>query len=138
MANRGQLTGNAGLNYVLWQMSRRGWHAMPTIRNARGSDILATDSAEAVFFGIQSKALSKRNPVPLGSNLEKLRSDWWVITIHANSDHPVCFIMALDEVRESAHRGEKDGRVSYWLQPKSYDRDSFREAWHRFGEPGLD
>ena len=137
MANQGQLTGNAGLNYVLWQLSRRGWHAMPTIRNARGSDILATDAAESVFLGIQSKALSKRNPVPLGTDLAKLRSDWWVITIHANTDQPICFIMTLDEVRELAHRGEKDGRVTYWLQPKAYDHEAFRNAWDRLGTPVL-
>jgi len=39
-----------------------------------------------------------------------------------------------DEVRELAHRGEKEGRVSFWLQPTSYDQDGFREAWHRIGD----
>ncbi|MCB2110190.1 MAG: hypothetical protein H6895_03065 [Defluviimonas sp.] len=34
---RPQITGNAGLNYAAWQLSRRGWHVMPTIRNARGT-----------------------------------------------------------------------------------------------------
>lgn len=32
------------------------------------------------------------------------------------------------EVSRLAHRGEKDGRVSYWLQPKRHDTDEFREA----------
>jgi hypothetical protein len=36
-------------------------------------------------------------------------------------------------VKELAHRGEKEGRVSYWLQPTSYDKDPFREAWERIG-----
>jgi hypothetical protein len=135
MANPHQLTGNAGLYYICWQLSRRGWHAMPTVRNARGSDLMITDGAESVFLGLQSKALSKRNPVPLGTSLEALRSDWWVITIHANSAHPICFILTLDEIRALAHRGEKDGRVSYWLQPTSYDREEFRDAWQRLGTP---
>jgi len=39
-----------------------------------------------------------------------------------------------DEVRELAHRGEKEGRVSFWLQPTSYDQHGFREAWHRIGD----
>jgi hypothetical protein len=135
MANAHQLTGNAGLYYICWQLSRRGWHAMPTVRNARGSDLMITDSAESVFLGIQSKALSKRNPVPLGTSLETLRSDWWIITIHANGPHPQCFILTLGEVKATAKRGEKDGRISYWLQPTAYDRDDYRDAWQRLGTP---
>jgi hypothetical protein len=138
MANAHQLTGNAGLYYICWQLSRRGWHAMPTVRNARGSDLLVTDGAESAFLGIQSKALSKRNPVPLGGSLDTLRSDWWVITIHANTVSPVCFVMTLEEVTRAAHRGEKDGRVSFWLQPTAYDRPEFRDAWDRLGVPILD
>jgi len=45
------MTGNAGLNYASWQLSRRGWHVMPTIRNARGSDLIVTDGDETVFYG---------------------------------------------------------------------------------------
>ena len=104
---------------------------MPTVRNARGSDIIVTNADESIYFGVQSKALSKRNPVPLGSDLDSLRSHWWIITIKANSDHPACLILTLEEVKTLAHRGEKGGKVSYWLQPTSYDRDEFREAWHR-------
>lgn len=73
--HRSQITGNAGLNYAAWQLSRRGWHVMPTIRNAKGSDMIVTDADETVFFGVQSKGFSKRWPVPLGLDLGALRSD---------------------------------------------------------------
>jgi hypothetical protein len=36
-------------------------------------------------------------------------------------------------VKKLAHKGEKEGRVSYWLQPTAYDIESFKEAWHRIG-----
>ncbi|WP_433947586.1 hypothetical protein [Brevundimonas diminuta] len=62
------MVGNAGLNFAAWQLSRRGWHALPTIRNARGSDLYVTNGDETVFFGVQSKALSRRSPVPLGKD----------------------------------------------------------------------
>lgn len=68
--NRSQFTGHAGLSYVAWQLSRRGWHVTPTIRNARGSDMLVTDADEAIKFGVQSKALSKRQAVPLGKSID--------------------------------------------------------------------
>ena len=123
------MTGNAGLNYASWQLSRRGWHVMPTIRNARGSDLIVTDGDETIFFGVQSKALSKRHAVPLGRNIDGLRSDWWVITIHANSDTPTCFVMRSDEVRASAQKDSNGD--SWWLNPPSYDRDEYREAWDR-------
>ncbi len=38
-----------------------------------------------------------------------------------------------EEVKRRAHRGEKDGRISYWLQPAKYYTDEFREAWLRIG-----
>ena len=128
---RHQLTGNSGLYYAAWHLSRRGWHVMPTVRNARGSDLIVTNDDETVYFGVQSKALSKRVPVPLGLSLETLRSVWWIITINANTENPVCFIMRLDEIRALAFRSKEAG--AYWLQPKAYDREEFREAWHRLG-----
>lgn len=129
---RNSMTGNAGLNYAAWQLSRRGWHVMPTIRNARGSDLIVTDADETLFFGIQSKALSKRSAVPLGRSLEALRSAWWIITVQANSDRPVCFIMNRHEVQKHASQDANGG--AYWLNPPAYDQDEFREAWHRIGE----
>jgi len=55
-----------------------------------------------------------------------------IIVIKAATE-PECFIVTPDEVRHFAHRGEKDDRVSYWLQPNKYDTNEFREAWHRIG-----
>ena len=37
------------------------------------------------------------------------------------------------EVKERAHRGEKDGRISFWLQPTAYDQACFKEQWERIG-----
>jgi len=128
---RNSMTGNAGLYYAAWQLSRRGWHVMPTIRNARGSDLIVADADETVFFGVQSKALSKRNAVPLGKSIDALRSAWWIITIHANSGSPICFIMSKQEVQESASQDANGG--AYWLNPPAYDRDEFKEAWPRIG-----
>lgn len=128
---RGQITGNAGLYYAAWQLSRRGWHVMPTVRNARGSDLIVVNGDETVFLGIQSKALSKRQAVGLGMRIDELRSDWWIVTIKANDDHPVCYILTLDEVRASAKQDRNGG--AWWLDPPAYDREEFREAWSRIG-----
>jgi hypothetical protein len=133
---RHQLTGNVGLYHVARELSRRGWHVMPTVRNARGADLYAASTDEETVLAIQSKALSKRSPVPLGKSLDTLCSKWWIITINVGTDAPKCYIMMLDEVKQMAHRGvNAAGNVSYWLQPKSYAMIEYEEAWHRLGDP---
>ncbi|KRE04889.1 hypothetical protein ASE61_07010 [Bosea sp. Root670] len=133
---RHQLTGNAGLYHVARELSRRGWHVMPTVRNARGADLYAASDDETRVLPIQSKALSKRVPVPLGNSLDNLRSYWWVVTINANSDLPTCYVLTLEEVKAAAHQGvNAAGKLSYWLQPKAYATEAYREAWDRLGSP---
>lgn len=125
-----QITGNVGLYYCCYHLSLLGWNVMPTARNARGIDIIAYDSTGTEFIGVQVKALSKRNPVPLGTDLEKIMGDFWII-VNDLSKNPTAFIMKPAEVKDVAHRGEKDGRVSFWLQPTAYDQPLFRKAWDR-------
>lgn len=127
-----QVVGNVGLYFACYRLSLLGWNVMPTARNARGIDIVIYSRDGKRFLGVQVKSLSKRPPVPLGTSVENLLGDFWVIVADVVSK-PVAFILTPDEVRELAHRGERNGRVSFWLQPKSYDRDEFREAWHRIG-----
>jgi hypothetical protein len=132
-----QLTGNVGLYYCCYQLSLRGWNVMPTARNARGVDIIAYNRDASSFLGLQIKTLSKRSPVPLGPSNEKFVGDYWIIVNKAVSATPSTFIMRPEEVRQ-LHRGEKEGRVSYWLQPGAYEQAQFREAWDRIGHGGLE
>lgn len=132
-----QLTGNVGLYYCCYRLSLLGWNVMPTARNARGVDIIAYSSDASRFVGVQVKALSKRAPVPLGTSLEKVMGDFWVI-INRVATSPTAFVLLPSEVSTLAHRGEKEGRVSFWLQPRDYEQDNFREAWGRIGHGGID
>ena len=132
-----QLTGNVGLYYSCFRLSLLGWNVMPTARNARGVDIIAYNEDSSDFLGIQVKTLSRRSPVPLGPSLDKVMGNFWIIVYGAASLSPTAFILLPDEVRELAHRGEKDGRVSFWLQPNRYDCDQYREAWGRVGTGSL-
>ncbi|HCG7131689.1 TPA: hypothetical protein NJ327_004496 [Vibrio parahaemolyticus] len=127
-----QVTGNIGMYYVCYHLSRMGWNVMPTARNAKGIDIVAYNTQGTEFIGVQVKSLSKRNPVPLGTSLDKIMGDYWVIANNVAKE-PNVFIMTPEEVKSLAHRGEKDGRISYWLQPKSYDQADYRDAWSRIG-----
>ena len=106
---------------------------MLTVRNARGADIYAANDDETVVNPIQSKALSKRSDVPLGASLINLRSPWWAVTMYANSDEPVCYILSLDEVKSFAVENTKDGKSTFWLPYRLYAKPEFKNAWHRFG-----
>lgn len=131
---RQQVIGNVGLYFAAYRLSQMGWNVMPTARNARGIDLLAYDASAGRYLGIQVKALSKpKPPVPLGTSIEQLMGDWWIIVTKVAASDPECFIMKPDEVKRLAHRGEKEGRISYWLQPSKYHTEAFREAWNRIG-----
>jgi len=127
-----QITGNVGLYYCCYRLSLLGWNVMPTARNARGVDLIAYDSTASKFIGVQVKSLSQRAPVPLGTSLDKIMGDYWVV-LNNLAKAPTAFILLPSEVRERAQRGEKDGRVSYWLGLRNYEEEAFREAWHRIG-----
>ena len=132
-----QIVGNVGMYYCCYKLSLMGWNVMPTARNARGVDIIIYSSDAQRFYGVQVKALSKRNPVPLGLSRDKVMGDFWVI-INRVATEPTAFIMKPQEVRDLAHTSVKDGRESFWLQPASYDRPEYKEQWNRIGHGGLD
>ncbi len=108
-----QVVGNVGLFYVCYRPSLRAWNVMPTTRNARGIDIVIYSQDATLTYTVQVKTLSKRSPVPLGGNLDKLFGDFFVICSSAVTDKPECFVLTPAEVRSRAHRGEKDGRISF-------------------------
>ena len=101
-------------------------------------DEVGYSSEASRLKGIQIKALSKRNTVPIGSSLDKCMGDYWVIINKVTSAEPQAFIFTSSEVKELAHRGEKEGRVSFWLQPNSYEQPQFKEAWERIGHGDLE
>ncbi|GIU78573.1 MAG: hypothetical protein KatS3mg005_1811 [Bryobacteraceae bacterium] len=83
-----QLTGNVGLYYCCYRLSLLGWNVMPTARNARGVDIIAYNQDASRFIGVQVKSLSKRNPVPLGTSLDRIMGDFWIIVNELASVNP--------------------------------------------------
>jgi hypothetical protein len=126
-----QVVGNAGLYYVCYRLSLDGWNVMPTARNARGIDIIAYGHNGQNAVTVQVKALSKPGPVPLGSGLDNLIGKYFVVCRRVLTSKPESYVLTPGEVRQRAHRGVKDGKVSYWLQPKSYEE--FFERWDRIG-----
>ena len=128
-----QVVGNVGLYYVCYRLSRLGWNVMPTARNARGVDVVIYSQDALQTRTVQVKALSKRSPVPFGGRLDRLFGDYFIICRKVILDTPECFVLTPGEVQQLAHKGERNGVTSYWLQPKQYEADNFRERWERIG-----
>jgi len=128
-----QIVANAGLFFTCYQLSRLGWNAMPTSRNARGIDVVCFSMDGCRTHTFQVKSLSKRSPVPLGKDLDKMMGNFWIVVANIASGRPECYVLLPSEVRAMAHKGVKNGVVSYWLQPKDYATDSYREKWERIG-----
>jgi hypothetical protein len=127
------IVGNIGLYFVCYELSKRGWNVMPTARNAKGIDIIAYNLTATRYIGVQVKSLSKKNPVPLGNSLEKIISDFWII-VNDLEGTPGIFLLRPDEVKARAHRTEKEGKVAFWLEPKSYQVPDFQGRWDRIAD----
>ena len=102
-----QLTGNVGLYYCCYRLSLMGWNVMPTARNARGVDIIAYSRDASRFVGVQVKALSKRNPVPLGTSLDKVMGDFWIIV------NKVATAPSISRMPAKARRGSRTFRADW-------------------------
>jgi len=125
-----QLVGNVGLFYVCYELSKRGWNCLPTTRNAKGVDIVIYSSKGDKKYTIQVKSLSKQNPVPFGSKLE-IMADFVIICTEIFTEKPNLYILKPQEVKERIHKGEKNNKISYWLQPKSYL--DCKDRWGKIG-----
>jgi hypothetical protein len=130
---RTQIVGHVGPFYVCYRLSKWGWNVMPTARHARGIHIVMYCQDASRTHTIQVKNLSKRHPVPLSGTLDRLLGDFFVIGRNVVMDSPECFILQPDDVRARAHRGEQEGRVRDWRQPKDDAVEEFRDAWERIG-----
>lgn len=124
-----QVVGNIGLYYVSYELSRLGWNVIPTSRNAKGVDLVIYNQDATKMYTIQVKALSKRTPVPLGSNLDNLMGNFFIV--FRNPDKPEIFISHLDEVKKNVVERRKDGKHSLWLQLPGYE--NHKDNWQIIG-----
>ena len=129
-----QIVGNAGLYYVCYELSKRGWNVLPTSRNTKGIDIIIFSEKAKRMHTIQVKSLSKKDPVPLGSSLENLFGEFLIICRKVFNEKPEIFIAKIDKLKNNGliHEGVKNNKKSYWLQPKEYEK--FKDNWDIIGE----
>lgn len=152
------LTGNAGMYYVCYQLSLQGWNAMPTTKNATGVDVVLYKKETNRSVSVQVKTkLAKAGPtdVPLYDVprdvdakkflRKKVLGDFWVIVrldeadTDDNADFPVYILPRGDIIDTLAvppvSPDTKDN--AYWLADKKkkypdrdgYTDDKYKNAW---------
>ncbi|MBA7493141.1 hypothetical protein ES702_03696 [subsurface metagenome] len=126
-----QLVGNMGLYYVCYKLSKRGWNVLPTSRNARGVDVVIYSQDAIRTHTIQIKALSKRDPVPLGSNIQNLIAEYLIICRGVSDDKPEVFLAKISGIKSRIHDRRKGDKLSYWLEPKDYE--DLKDNWGIIG-----
>jgi hypothetical protein len=127
-----RLVHDAGVFYVCHRLSQMGWYAQPSMRYAKGPNVVVIDSEDGErTWRVKVRSLSKRAPVPLGKD-PRIDADWVVVCTRARTDSPKCYVMASAEVSELANRDKRGD--SYWLEPPQYDTQKFAERWDRIGD----
>ena len=51
-------------------------------------------------------------------------------------DQKACYILRAERAKELAHPSGKDNNVTYWIEPRDYETDEFRNQWNVIG-PGF-
>ena len=126
-----QLVRKKGLEYCREQLSRLGWSVEPAAHNVRSVDFIVRSRDASRAVGINVRTSSKRDAVSLGESLESVMGDFWVIVTEVATT-PSVFVLLPQEVKELASR-DKGGERRYWLEPRDYGQEQFREAWERIG-----
>jgi len=89
------LVGACGVFYVSAELSRRGWIAMPTIRNTSGIDIIASKGDKTINIQVKTNSYGK-NKYPLKKENENLISDrlyYVFVTLREENERPDFYIV---------------------------------------------
>lgn len=125
--NNRQITGNVGLYYVSYKLSRMGWNVMTTSRNAKGVDIMAYNEDVKIIHKIQVKSYTERQAISFGNKVE-IFSDFYVIVTYVYKK-PVVYLLKGSEV-EPLIRKQKEQN---WLEIEDYEKNEFLENWEKIG-----
>lgn len=89
------LVGACGVFYVSAELSRRGWVAMPTIRNTRGIDIIAAKGGRDVSIQVKTNSYGKTK-YPMSKGNEELIGDnlfYVLVTLKGENEHPDFYVV---------------------------------------------
>jgi hypothetical protein len=126
-----RLVRDAGVFYVCHRLSQMGWNARPSMRYAKGPNVVIDSEDGERTLRVKVRSFSKRAPVPLGKD-PAIDADWVVVCTRVRTDSPECYVMTPAEISGLAHRDKRGD--NHWLEPPQYDTQEFAERWDRIGD----
>lgn len=103
------LVGSCGVFYVSAELSRRGWTAMPTIRNTRGIDIIVSKKDCVVNIQVKTNGYGKVKYPMSKSNEEWSDNLYYVfVTLKGKNDRPDFYIVPSKIVSEYISKTHKE------------------------------
>lgn len=127
-----QVVGNAGLYFVCYELTKRGWNVLPTSRNAKGVDIVIYSQDASQMHTVQVKALTKPDAVGMGSTPTKALTDFFVVCINVMQDNPRAFVLSGSEAASLCQASGTGSNLGYWLERAAYE--PFEDGWHLIGD----
>ena len=124
-----QVTGNVGLFFICYKLSRRGWNVLPTSRNARGIDVLAYGKHGEKFLTVQAKGYTRKAAIGPFKDKADVIADFYIVAWNVYYS-PLIYILSKDEVKSLLTR-DSDGK--YWVEHRDYDKPDFFEKWEKIG-----
>lgn len=116
-----------GRKYCREQLTSLGWNVTDAADNESGIDFIARSKDGSRFVKIKVSSLRKHDAVGIGSSLNKVVGDFWVVVTEIATT-PSAFVLPSQKVKERANRDSQ-----YWLEIRDYRQDEFREAWEQIG-----
>jgi hypothetical protein len=139
MSKKG-VVGVAGVHFVVGELSRRGWVALPTIRNTEGIDVLAHKESKSVEIQVKSRMNGRVWIV--GKNTENLiaKNLFYVFVNLMHLDTPEYFVIPSEVVAEHVARTHKlsvkDGckdtnprDFPYLAYDLEFDLEAYKDKW---------
>lgn len=123
-----QVTGNVGLYFICYKLSRMGWNVLPTSRNAKGIDILAYGKHGEKMLTIQTKGYTQKADVGPFKEINDVIADFYIVVWNVYSS-PITYILTIEELKSiiSPHKGV------YWVEHKDCGKSEFLEKWDKIG-----
>ena len=127
------LVGATGVFYVAAELSRRGWIAMPTIRNTKGVDVIISKEKRALNIQVKTNSYGQVK-FPMSKENETPTNDLYYIfvVLKSTEERPDFYISESNFIAEYL---EKTHRLWTTLDPKikmkKYQIESKDEIKHR-------
>ncbi len=118
MTSKAQMTGMRGVYLVAAELSKRGFIALPTSRNASGADILVTDQKCKRAYSVQVKT-------------NAVTHSFWLIGKKAKETISDSHIYVLVNIKQNKKSGET---IEYFIVPS---KQLSRGGYHKGDWPNI-